>query len=88
MPNKENRKTTYPKTINTSEFESHWVPLSYGLVPHLSKKLSKFPCPNTIKETLTQGDKIIVELIKIMNIKKTPLLSVMKKGLKKYIYNL
>ena len=23
--------------------ESHWVPLSYGLVPHLSKKLSKFP---------------------------------------------
>ena len=27
----------------TSEFESHWVLLSYGLVPHLSKKLSKFP---------------------------------------------
>ena len=27
----------------TSEFESHWVPLSYGLVPQLSKKLSKFP---------------------------------------------
>ena len=27
----------------TSEFESHWVPLSYGLVPHLSKKLSKLP---------------------------------------------
>ena len=25
-----------------SDFESHWVPLSYGLVPHLSKKLSKF----------------------------------------------
>ena len=25
----------------TSEFESHWVPLSYGLVPHLSKMLSK-----------------------------------------------
>ena len=22
---------------------SHWVPLSYGLVPHLSKKLSKLP---------------------------------------------
>ena len=21
----------------TSEFESHWVPHSYGLVPHLSK---------------------------------------------------
>ena len=21
-----------------SEFESHWVPYSYGLVPHLSKK--------------------------------------------------
>ena len=30
-------------TPYTSEFESHWVPLSYGLVPHLSKKLSKFP---------------------------------------------
>ena len=27
----------------TSEFESHWVPHSYGLVPHLSKKLSKLP---------------------------------------------
>ena len=26
-----------------SEFESHSVPLSYGLVPHLSKKLSKLP---------------------------------------------
>ncbi len=25
----------------TSEFESHWVPHSYGLVLHLSKKLSK-----------------------------------------------
>ena len=25
------------------ENESHWVPPSYGLVPHLSKKLSKFP---------------------------------------------
>ena len=24
----------------TSEFESHWVPLSYFLEPHLSKKLS------------------------------------------------
>ena len=24
---------------------SHWVPLSYGLVLHLSKKLSKFPYP-------------------------------------------
>ena len=29
----------------TSEFEFHWVPLSYGLVPHLSKKLSKLPLP-------------------------------------------
>ena len=27
----------------TSEFESHWVPHSYGFVPHLSKKLSKLP---------------------------------------------
>ena len=26
---------------DTSEFESHWVPLSYGLVPHLNKMLSK-----------------------------------------------
>ena len=26
-----------------SEFESHWVHLSYGLVQHLSKKLSKVP---------------------------------------------
>ena len=25
----------------TSESESHWVPFSYCLVPHLSKKLSK-----------------------------------------------
>ena len=25
----------------TSEFESYWVPHSYGLVPHLSKKLCK-----------------------------------------------
>ena len=32
-------KLDYP--TYTSEFESHWVPLSYGLVPHLSKKLSK-----------------------------------------------
>ena len=25
----------------TSEFEPHWMPHSYGLVPHLTKKLSK-----------------------------------------------
>ena len=25
----------------TSEFESHWAPLSFGLVPHLSKELFK-----------------------------------------------
>ena len=31
--------------IYTSEFESHWVPHSYGFVPHLSKKLSKLPHP-------------------------------------------
>ena len=30
-------------TSDCFEFESHWVPFSYGLVPHLSKKLSKFP---------------------------------------------
>ena len=29
------------KQTYTSEFESHWVPHSYGLVAHLSKKLSK-----------------------------------------------
>ena len=28
---------------SSSKEQSHWVPLSYGLVPHLSKKLSKFP---------------------------------------------
>ena len=27
----------------TSEFKFHWVPLSYGLVPHRSKMLSKLP---------------------------------------------
>ena len=26
-----------------TRLRSHWVPLSYGLVPHLSKKLSKLP---------------------------------------------
>ena len=31
------------KQTYTSEFESHWVPLSYGLVLHLSKKLCKLP---------------------------------------------
>ena len=31
------------KQTYTSEFESHWVPISYGLVPNLSKKLCKFP---------------------------------------------
>ena len=30
------------KQTFTSEFESHWVPLSYGLVPHLSKSLVNF----------------------------------------------
>ena len=29
------------KQIYVSEFESHWVPHTNGLVPHLSKKLSK-----------------------------------------------
>ena len=29
------------KQTYTSESESHWVPISYGLVLHLSKKLSK-----------------------------------------------
>ena len=28
-------------------WRSHWVPLSHGLAPHLSKKLSKFP-PDTL----------------------------------------
>ena len=26
-----------------SELESYWVPLSYGFVPHVSKKLSNLP---------------------------------------------
>ena len=29
------------KQTYTGEFESHWVPYTSGLVPHLSKKLSK-----------------------------------------------
>ena len=29
------------KQAFTSELDSHWVPHSFGLVPHLSKKLSK-----------------------------------------------
>ena len=31
----------------SKQVRTHWVPLSYGLVPHLSKKLSKFPSQNT-----------------------------------------
>ena len=43
----------------TSEFESHWVPLSYGLVPHLSKKLSKFPLHHLLLTSYTGcGSKI------------------------------
>ena len=34
----------------TSEFESHWVPHSYGLVPYLSKKLSKLPLDEVLGE--------------------------------------
>ena len=30
-----------------SEFESYWMPLLYGLVPNLSKKLSKLPHTHT-----------------------------------------
>ena len=33
----------------TIEFVSHWVPHSYGLVPHLSKKLCKLPPSNKWK---------------------------------------
>ena len=32
---------------------SHWVPLSFGLVPHLSKKLSKLPLQNCYLLTLS-----------------------------------
>ena len=39
--------TRCSQCILQTEFESHWVPLSYGLVPHLSKKLSKFPVYST-----------------------------------------
>ena len=38
------------KQTYTSEFESHWVPLSYGLVPHLSKKLNKIS--NVLRHSL------------------------------------
>ena len=27
--------------VSTSEFESHWVPYSFGLVPHRNKELRK-----------------------------------------------
>ena len=37
------------KQTYTSEFESHWVPLSYGLVPHLSKSLVNFQNPTSLK---------------------------------------
>ena len=30
-------------SVTSLSLSSHWVPLSYGLEPHLSKKLSKFP---------------------------------------------
>ena len=29
----------------TSEFEFHWVPYSFGLVPHQNKKLRQFQLP-------------------------------------------
>ena len=35
--------------IYTSELESHWVRHSYGLVSHLSKKLSKLPNVSIIR---------------------------------------
>ena len=31
------------KMTHINSYGSYWVPLSYGLVPHLSKKLSKLP---------------------------------------------
>ena len=44
------------KQTYTSEFESHWVPLSYGLVPHLSKKkLSKLPLQGIIESKVEQS---------------------------------
>ena len=48
FPYSNQERSTY-----TSEFESHWVPLSYGLVPHLSKKLSKLPRTQTHPLALT-----------------------------------
>ena len=38
-----NARTHTHTHTHTHTSRSHWVPLSYGLVPHLSKKLSKFP---------------------------------------------
>ena len=48
----------------TSEFESHWVPLSYGLVPHLSTKLSKFPLDGVSIQTkakVTNSEYVTIE---------------------------
>ena len=44
--------------------DTHWVPLSYGLVPHLSKKLSKLLlcedtgcCPEDLPEAMNDREK-------------------------------
>ena len=52
-------KITHPHNcVYTSEFESHWVPLSYGLVPHLSKKKSlvNFHPHNCVKRIYEEWD--------------------------------
>ena len=56
------------KQTYTSEFESHWVAFSYGLVPHLSKKLSKFPFNNWLVSS-TQSKKI-TESTSALNLEK------------------
>ena len=42
------------KQIFTSEFESHWLPHSCGLLRHLSKKLSKLQLYECTTRTLTK----------------------------------
>ena len=39
------------KQTYTSAFESYWVPHSYNLVPHVSKKLSKLLLDTSLLNT-------------------------------------
>ena len=42
----------------TSEFESQWVPHSYGPVPHLSKKLSKLQLTQIVNSMTTKEQRV------------------------------